>query len=322
MTKEEKYKKTCLERYGVPCNLLINVKEMNKKIWKEQHDKIILKRNITLNERYNCGDNFLKSEYFKEKSKNTLIKNYGSIENAYNVKTIKSKETKKKKYGSENYNNSNKTKITLENKHKTFEINNNCTKYTTLLKLYGQGWKSLNLPVIYNGRFRYISNEYLDIIKKYSSEFHNVKDVSNVENELYNFIKANINYKILKNVKNIIKNNNINYELDIYIPDLNLAFEFNGNYWHSNAFKDKYYHQNKTIACYNNNIQLIHIYEFNWINNKEEIKNNIINLLNKNDCSYCNWISLNDFHNYLLSEPNEYKFRNYIIYDEGTFIKK
>ena len=27
-------------------------------------------------------------------------------------------------------------------------------------------------------------------------------------------------------------------ELDFYIPDLNLAFEYNGIYWHSTKFKD------------------------------------------------------------------------------------
>ena len=36
------------------------------------------------------------------------------------------------------------------------------------------------------------------------------------------------------------------YELDIYLPDSKLAFEFNGLYWHSESQKGKNYHQIKT----------------------------------------------------------------------------
>jgi hypothetical protein len=35
-------------------------------------------------------------------------------------------------------------------------------------------------------------------------------------------------------------------EIDIYLPELKLGFEFNGLYWHSNKFKEKNYHLNKT----------------------------------------------------------------------------
>lgn len=62
-------------------------------------------------------------------------------------------------------------------------------------------------------------------------------------------------------------------ELDIYIPDKRMAIEFNGSYWHSTIHKDKYYHQNKTIACAKQGIQLIHIFEHEWKNNKDSIIN-------------------------------------------------
>ena len=29
------------------------------------------------------------------------------------------------------------------------------------------------------------------------------------------------------------------YEIDIYLPNLNLAFEFNGVYWHCDLYKNK-----------------------------------------------------------------------------------
>ncbi|MFW6130771.1 MAG: hypothetical protein ACOC56_06250, partial [Atribacterota bacterium] len=51
-------------------------------------------------------------------------------------------------------------------------------------------------------------------------------------------------------------------ELDIYLPDFNIAIEYNGLYWHSELNgKDRNYHLNKTNICENENIQLIHIFE-------------------------------------------------------------
>jgi hypothetical protein len=73
----------------------------------------------------------------------------------------------------------------------------------------------------------------------------------------------------------------INGELDIYIPDLKLAFEFNGLYWHNELYKDKNYHLNKTELCEKNGIQLIHIYEDDWIYKQDIVKSMILNKLGK-----------------------------------------
>ena len=37
-------------------------------------------------------------------------------------------------------------------------------------------------------------------------------------------------------------------ELDIYLPDLNIGFEYNGAYWHSTKFHGKEYHLEKQVA--------------------------------------------------------------------------
>lgn len=72
-------------------------------------------------------------------------------------------------------------------------------------------------------------------------------------------------------------------ELDIYIPEKKIAIEFNGNYYHSELYKDVYYHQRKTIECAKKGIRLIHIFEYEWLN--EDTKKKIINMIkdhNKN----------------------------------------
>ena len=52
----------------------------------------------------------------------------------------------------------------------------------------------------------------------------------------------------------------------------------------------------------------------------------ILELLSGKDCSKYNWISINDYNNYILEKPKEKiintKYSKYKIYDEGQFIKK
>jgi hypothetical protein len=101
---------------------------------------------------------------------------------------------------------------------------------------------------------------------------------SNMELELLGFIKLNYKGEIKTNIKSII-----NKELDIYLPELGLAFEFNGLYWHSEEYKDKNYHISKTNECSVINIQLIHIWEDDWTYRKDIVKSIIINKLVKSE---------------------------------------
>lgn len=73
-------------------------------------------------------------------------------------------------------------------------------------------------------------------------------------------------------------------ELDIFIPSLNIAIEFNGTVFHHssntehiNSFfkttcKDKSYHYNKWKTCFDNGVILISVYDFYW---KDIIKKEI-----------------------------------------------
>ena len=103
-----------------------------------------------------------------------------------------------------------------------------------------------------------------------------VNKVSKAEQELYEFIKT-FKEDTEQSNRKLIKP----YELDIYIPSLNLAFEYNGEYWHSEKFKDKDHRQYKTDLCVLKNIKLIHIEEKDWKKDKEQIKNRIKKLIIK-----------------------------------------
>lgn len=327
-SNHEQARKTCLEKYGVECNLqLLDSSKIWKEKWENNYDDELNKRKQTCLNRYGA-EYFFQSEKFKELYEKTILEKYNSLNEFYKYKIDKCKETKLKKYGDENYHNIKKIKKTIKLNHSEFEEKYNCTHKQKILKKYGQGWKSLNLPEITNNRYKYISNEYLDIIKQYSEEIHNVKTISKKEIELKTFIDKLLNnkYELLFN-KKINDENNKKYELDIFIPELNIAFEFNGDYWHSDKFKDKYYHQIKTKLCYLNNIMLIHIYEYQWDNNKNKIKTYIKNLLNGYEYPEKNWVKPENYNKYSLSEPNliilnEGTNKEYKIYDEGKFILK
>jgi len=60
---------------------------------------------------------------------------------------------------------------------------------------------------------------------------------------------------------------------------LNLGFEFNGLYWHSDKFKDKWYHINKTNYFKERGIRIIHIWEDDWVFKNEIIRSQIKNWL-------------------------------------------
>lgn len=67
-------------------------------------------------------------------------------------------------------------------------------------------------------------------------------------------------------------------ELDIYLPDLKLAIEYNGSFWHSSERKDKRYHQDKTIECAKQGIHLIHIFDYEWADTIK--RNKLTNYIN------------------------------------------
>jgi hypothetical protein len=91
---------------------------------------------------------------------------------------------------------------------------------------------------------------------------------------LLEFINSIYDGEIIKGWRN-------KYEIDIYLPELNLGFEMNGLYWHSEKFKEKNYHIEKTNHFRNLNIRIIHIWEDDWVYKTEIIKSQILNIINK-----------------------------------------
>jgi hypothetical protein len=122
---------------------------------------------------------------------------------------------------------------------------------------------------------------YLQYRKKCPKCYEN--GVSLQEREISSFIEAILpTEEILINTRTVISPK----ELDVYIPSRKIAIEYNGLWTHSEdcewGGKDKNYHLNKTEECTKQGIQLIHIFEDEWLYNREIVKNRLINILNVN----------------------------------------
>jgi len=106
------------------------------------------------------------------------------------------------------------------------------------------------------------------------------KQSSEQEQELAEFIILLVpNISILASDRSVLKT----HELDIYLPEFKLAIEFNGLYYHSSfgnrlkAPKPTNYHQQKYLDCKSKGIELLQIFEDEWLNPvKQDIWKSII----------------------------------------------
>lgn len=66
-------------------------------------------------------------------------------------------------------------------------------------------------------------------------------------------------------------------EVDIYLPQHQIAIECDGIYWHSEhrGRKNSAYHLNKTVACADQDIKLIHLFDSEWYSKNHIVKSRI-----------------------------------------------
>ena len=125
------------------------------------------------------------------------------------------------------------------------------------------------------------------------------------EKEIYTYIRELLpDETVLEKDRMLLGNR----ELDIYIPTKKLAIEFNGLYWHSEVGgnKDKNYHLDKLNRCLEKGINLIQIFEDEWLYKKDIIKSKLRHILklNVNDRIYARNciikdVKFNDFSKFL-----------------------
>ena len=259
---QKKSKDTLFKNYGVNNP---NKSEEIKKLRIESFKKSNYKENYTktMMARYGVKYPFQNEEFFK-KSKDTLFKNYG-VNNPYENKDILNKSVSNRKNTIKNNKILNKDNNIIDVDYDAREYLMNCDsgkKHTFKISFE-----------LFKSRKQFANYMCTECFPEHFNQ------TSMSEFELLNFIKENYDDEIIVNSKKIISP----YELDIYLPKMKLAFEFNGIYWHSEVYKTSDYHLKKTELSESKGIKLIHVYEDDWTNKNYIIKSRILNLLNKND---------------------------------------
>lgn len=267
----EKNKKTCLERYGVEYSSQSEImKEHSRETcmdkygvpnagWIEESQKKIKETNL---KKYGV-EYSMQNKEIQKKSENTFIKKYG-VKTPFLLDRVRDISTKT--MGIYSYDN-----ILMKNEY--------------------------DIPCFTKDEYLNRENDNIELkfkCKKCGSEFYakhqdgthhrcpncypSCGGTSNDEKEIFEYITSLVDCEVKSNDRSIITP----LELDIYIPDKKIAFEYDGLYWHSIACKEKNYHINKTKLCEEQGIQLIHIFENEWITKKNIVKSRIKNLISSN----------------------------------------
>ena len=195
-------------------------------------------------------DNPMKNDEVKQKVENTNIKRYGAKSFLLTEKGQKrSKQTMIEQHGSvkQAYKERHeKTKQTKKERYGDENYNNPEQIVKTQIKLYGGLW----------GNKTYVT--------------------SKGEKEVLEYVKSIYNGTIIENDRTQMEPNSENnwlenHELDIWLPDIKVAIEYNGTYWHSlpNIVESDHF---KKLQCESKGISLISISEQDWTDNPERCK--------------------------------------------------
>lgn len=147
-----------------------------------------------------------------------------------------------------------------------------------------------NGPILYHFKCKICGNEFIDnfhslpfpICRVCHPNWHNT---SKAEKEIVENIKKIYNGPVLENDRKILEGK----ELDIYLPEKNIAIEYNGTYWHGyrkdlNIPLDEFLqkHEEKRLLCESKGIHLITIDEIDY--NEETLKF-VLDIVSGNDTS-------------------------------------
>jgi len=263
---------SCGNKCGWVKNKMTNIEKYGKDSFSKTKTYI---ENVKKTNQEKYGVNY----YTQSEEYNQKMQNYYN-EHDYNLDSEKRIKTNNEKYNTDYYQQSDeylKNKNNIIEKYKSTITKKLLNKYDNLIHTDNKQYifkcqkgheYEIDRTLLKN---RIISNTIICTICNPID-----KQISGKENKLLEFIKENYNGEIIESDRKILGGK----ELDIYLPVLNLAFEFNGLYWHSELYKEKNYHLDKTESCLEKGIQLVHVWEDDWNNKQEIINSMILNKLN------------------------------------------
>lgn len=235
---------------------------------------------------------------FRERAEETCLRNHGVRFPTQNPDVVeKNQETRKNRYGNPNYNNSEARTATCQERYggpspmSSEEIKGKVKESVTMICRE-------NILSSYEGILDYKDGKYVfscDLNKDHTylisyklmwqrSQNHGVrcticnpidKHISSGEVALAALVESIVGTPVIRNDRKIIAP----LELDVYIPDKGVAFEFNGIFWHSSNRVGEDHHLRKTVACEEAGIRLFHVWEDDWNLRREFVVESIRTVL-------------------------------------------
>lgn len=268
----EKTKNTFIENYGVEYPLqhstimdkYKNTLQANYGVTQPMHSKVVKDKH-----RQSCIDHYgveypMQSELVKHKSRIVCIEKYGSNHYISSNNSIQSKVIDPSKFDA--YTEFKKNPSAYILKH--YEGKPTCQKLSEDVGVTD----TTIYDILIRSNCRHLATYY----------------ESKMEQEVVNTLKSiDSNIQIVRNDRRLVAPQ----ELDIYLPEYNIAIECNPTYTHNSSFdtvwgndkKSYRYHQYKTEACDNIGIRLIHIYGYQWSNRRDVVISMLRNVLHKNE---------------------------------------
>lgn len=250
----DKRKQTNIEKYGVPETM------MKDSMHRKQYENTMLDTYGTLNPmgvhsfRQKISDTWsekteLELQDIVTKRKQTLTLNYG--EHYGDVITSKSRDTLKSRKGHFYPNFKGDSQWIEIDDMETFLLE----ELPTTHPLQIAKKHNLAFSTVYKA------------IKKYDLK-HLIRKQYNTEYEINELLRAVV--PTTTNNRSLLGNRQ---EIDILIESKKVCIEINGEYWHSeNNGKDIKYHITKTILAEDKGYQLIHIFEYEWLQSRNIIE--------------------------------------------------
>lgn len=245
-------------------------------------------------------ESFSQTAEYLEKTKSTNLKKFG-VEHASHSSEVRQRaiETCIQRHGTafpstlDQF--KNKGKLTRFQRHGDENYNNKTKRTKTLIDRYGvSNYSYVNksqdqLDILLNksqfcefitGKSRQLAAQELRVdpntIDKYVELYECanllVATSSSKWETLFANLLTSLSVRYIQNTKQVIPP----FELDFYLPELNIAFELNGNYWHSESMgKTRNYHFSKWQKCRELNIPLYQYFEDELIDHWSVIESKV-----------------------------------------------
>lgn len=259
---------TVMKRYGVD-----NVSKLESTVEKIRETKL---------ERY--GDkNFVN----REKAKATNLERYGS-DNPFGNRNIqtKARKTMLERYGADSPMHVREIRDRVSEKTSRFAVHNS---YANFLMANRFSRPNFTEEFYLGHRDRTFEFEFrcLRCGGTFTSRVHNgcvrrcpkcwpSTSTSAKEQELFEFVRSIVGDRAVRKDRTLLKG----MEVDIAVPDMKVAFEFDGNYWHSEQNGvGKDYHLDKTERLEREGYRLVHVFEDEWDGKREIVESRVSNII-------------------------------------------